>query len=273
VIDAHQHFWKYNPSEYAWIDDSMARIRRDFLPAEARREMQAAGVDACIAVQARQTLDETRWLLDLAATHSFISGVVGWIDLQADVDAQLAGLGDAPLLAGVRHIVQGEADDFLERPRFLEGIGRLERWGLAYDILVYARQLPAAVAFARRFPRQRFVLDHLGKPDVRSGTFDEWRTQVESLASLPHVWCKLSGLVTEADWTSWTPSQLRPYLDTALEAFGPSRVMMGTDWPVCLLAASYSDVVGLVAGAIGEYSDDERRQILGDNARHFWNLT
>lgn len=272
MIDAHVHFWQYNSAEYAWIDDSMARLRRDFLPADAEREMQAAGVDACIAVQARQTLDETRWLLGLAAAHPSIAAVVGWIDLQADVDAQVAALNEPPVLAGVRHIVQGEADEFLERPAFLEGVGRLERFGLAYDILVYARQLPEAVAFARRFPRQRFVVDHLGKPEVRPGAFGDWQRQVESLAGLPHVWCKLSGLVTEAEWASWTPGQLRPYLDAALEAFGPARVMMGSDWPVCLVAASYGDAVALVTDAIGEYSNDEQRQILGGNARHFWNL-
>jgi L-fuconolactonase len=272
VIDSHQHFWKYDPVQYGWIDDTMARLRGDFLPADAKREMQAAGVASCIAIQARQTIEETRWLLDQAAAHPFIAAVVGWIDLQGDVDAQLAELGEAPGLAGVRHIVQGEADGFLERPAFLEGIAHLERHGLAYDILVYERQLPAATAFARRFPRQRFVLDHLGKPDVRTGAFDEWRRQVESLADLPHVWCKLSGLVTEADWSAWTPAQLRPYLDAALEAFGPARVMMGTDWPVCLVAASYAEAVALITEAIGEYSDDEQRQILGGNARHFWNL-
>ena len=272
MIDAHQHFWRFDAREYGWIDNTMGRIRRDFLPADASGDMQAAGVEACVAVQARQTLAETQWLLDLAARHPSIAAVVGWIDLQGDVDAQIAAFGDAPALAGVRHVVQGEADGFLERPAFLQGIGRLERFGLAYDILVYARQLPAAVAFARRFPRQRFVLDHLGKPEVRSGAFDEWRRQVESLAGLPHVWCKLSGLVTEADWATWTPAQLRPYLDAALEAFGPARVMMGTDWPVCLVAASYRDVVALVTDAITEYSIDEQRQILGDNARQFWNF-
>jgi len=273
VIDAHQHFWTYEPAEYGWIDDSMARIRRDFLPDEAEREMRAAGVVSSVAVQARQTLAETRWLLALAATHPFIAGVVGWIDLHGDVDAQIDALGDRRALAGVRHIVQAEADGFLERPAFLDGIARLEHHGLAFDILVYERQVPAAIAFARRFPRQRFVLDHLGKPDIRGGAIDEWRRQVESLAALPHVWCKLSGLVTEADWGSWTPAQLRPYLDAALEAFGPARVMMGTDWPVCLVAASYAEVVALVTDAVGEYSDDERRQILGDNAKQFWNLT
>jgi len=266
TIDAHQHFWHYDRQEYEWIDDSMSRIRRDFLPPDVKPEMDRARVERCIAVQARQSLEETRWLLDLAARYPFIAGVVAWIDLQGDVDAQLASLGSAPALAGVRHIVQGEPDGFLERPAFVAGVGRLDRLGLTYDILIYSRQFPEAIAFARRFPSQRLVLDHLGKPDVRGGGLAEWRRQVESLAALPHVWCKLSGLVTEADWKAWTPAQLRPYLDVALEAFGPARVMMGTDWPVCLIAASYTDVVALVADAVGEYSADEQRQILGANA-------
>jgi L-fuconolactonase len=272
VIDAHQHFWRYDPAEYGWIDETMARIRRDFLPADARQAMDGAGVAGSVAVQARQTLEETRWLLDLARQHAFIRGVVGWIDLEGDVDAQLSRFAGDPALVGVRHIVQAEPGGFLERPAFLAGIARLDRRGLAYDILVYARQLPAAVAFARRFPRQRFVLDHLGKPDVRGGGFQEWRRHLTALAALPNVWCKLSGLVTEADWASWTPGTLRPFLDTALEAFGPARVMMGSDWPVCLVAATYGDVVRLVGDAVSEYAPHEREQILGGNAAHFWGL-
>jgi L-fuconolactonase len=270
MIDAHQHFWRYAAAEYGWIDDAMSTLRRDFLPGDAEPEMNRSGVVASIAVQARQTLEETAWLLDLAVLHPFIRGVVGWVDLEADVDAQLARLAGTATLVGVRHVVQAEADGFLERPRFLAGIGRLEPLGLSYDILVYARQLPAAVAFARRFPRQRFVLDHLGKPDVRGGEFRQWQRHLAALAELPHVWCKLSGLVTEADWTAWSSSQLRPYLDAALDAFGPGRVMMGSDWPVCLVAATYEEVVGLTQTAVGEYSDDERRQILGANAQRFY---
>jgi L-fuconolactonase len=272
MIDCHQHFWRYDPVEYGWIDDSMAAIRRDFLPEDARTAMATAGVDACVAVQARQTLEETEWLLDLADRHPFIRGVVGWIDLQGDVDAQLAPFHGRGRLVGVRHIVQAEPDGFLERPVFLSGVGRLHDHGLAYDILIYARQLPSAICFARRFPRQRFVLDHLGKPDIRDGGFDEWRRQIELLAALPNVWCKLSGLVTEADWRAWTPGQLRPYVDAALEAFGASRVMLGSDWPVCLVAASYQDAIALVTDAVAEYSDDERAQILGGNAEEFWTL-
>ena len=204
MIDSHQHFWRYEPSEYAWIDGSMDVIRRDFLPGDAACEMRAVGVSAAIAVQARQTLDETHWLLQLANEHQTIAAVVGWIDLQSDVDAQLAPFASEPKLAGVRHIVQSEPDGFLLRPPFLDGIARLRQFGLTYDILVYARQLRDASAFAARFPEQRFVLDHLGKPEVRVGEMARWRQDLEAVAALPHVWCKLSGLVTEADWTAWT---------------------------------------------------------------------
>jgi L-fuconolactonase len=196
--------------------------------------------------------------------------VVGWVDLQQDVDAQLARFAASPALVGVRHIVQAEPDGFMERPRFLEGMARLEPAGLAYDILVFARQLPQAVALARRFPRQRFVLDHLGKPDVRGGEYREWRRQIEAMAGLPNVCCKLSGLVTEADWRAWTPEQLRPYLDAALDAFGPERIMIGSDWPVCLVAAPYSVALALVRDALGEYSTDEQQRMLGGTAIDFY---
>jgi L-fuconolactonase len=235
--------------------------------------MDGAGVAGCIAVQARQTLEETRWLVELAAQYRFIRGVVGWIDLQGDVDAQLASFATTPALVGVRHILQAEADGFMQRPAFLAGMARLEPSGLTYDILVFARQLPAAVELARRFPRQRFVLDHLGKPDVRAGELRTWQADLEAIAALPNVCCKLSGLVTEADWRAWTPEQLRPYLETALAAFGPGRLMIGSDWPVCLVAAPYSATVALVRDAIGEYSVDERRQMLAGTAMDFWNLT
>jgi L-fuconolactonase len=263
MIDTHQHYWRYDPAAYEWIDDSMAALQRDFLPPEALREMARAGVTASIAVQARQTLDETRFLLELSDRYPFIIGVVAWIDLQAgDVEAQLAEFLDRPALVGLRHIVQAEPDGFLARPAFLSAVAQLERTGLVYDILVYARQLPQAVAFARAFPRQPFVLDHLGKPDVKGGGYREWRRHFDELAALGNVACKLSGLVTEADWRSWTPGLLRPYIDAALESFGPSRVMLGSDWPVCTVAANYAAVVGLVLEAIGEYSEAEKLQML-----------
>lgn len=273
MIDSHLHLWRYDPAEYGWIDESMTALRRDFLPHDAGAVMQRAGVHACIAVQARQTLEETRWLLELAEAHPFIAGVVGWIDLQSDeADAQIDAVARHPRLVGIRHIVQSEPDDFLERPQFRRAISGLARAGLSYDILVYARQLPAAVSFAAAFPDQPFVLDHVGKPDIRQGEYREWRAGLDRLAALPQVWCKLSGLVTEADWRSWTHGMLRPYLDAALDAFGPSRVMMGSDWPVCTLAAGYSEVLDLLESAISEYSEDEQAQILGGTARRFWNL-
>jgi L-fuconolactonase len=272
-VDTHQHFWNYDPAEYAWIDDRMTPLRRDFLPLDARREMDAIGVIACIAVQVRQTLEETAWLLELADEFPFIAGVIGWVDLQApDVDAQLARVAAHSRLVGIRHIVQAEPDGFLERPAFLRGIARLEPFDLTYDILVYARQMPAAVAFARAFPRQRFVLDHLGKPDVRAQEYQSWRAQLNQLAALPNVHCKLSGLVTEADWGSWKPEQLRPYLDAALDAFGPDRLMIGSDWPVCTLAGTYKDVIGVTLDAIGEYSVTEQERMLGGTARDLWGL-
>ncbi len=273
MIDSHQHFWVYDQNQYGWIDESMPALKRDFLPGDLAREMASAGVQSSIAVQARQTAEETRWLLELADRHPAIAGVVGWVDLQApDVEQQLERVSHHPRLVGIRHVVQGEPDGFLDRPAFHRGIAMLARYGLTYDILVYARQLPAAVPFARAFPNQAFVLDHLGKPDIRGGEYREWRRHLDELAALPNVCCKLSGLVTEADWRAWTPAQLAPYLDAALESFGPSRLMIGSDWPVCRVAASYGDVIGLVRDAISEYSAAEQQQILGGTARKFFRL-
>jgi L-fuconolactonase len=267
IIDSHQHFWRYSPTEYEWIDDSMAAIRRDFLPEDARAVMQPNGVDGTIAVQARQTDEETEWLIELANGEPFIRGVVGWVDLRADdVEHQLERVGHESCVVGMRHVVQAEPPGFLDDDRFRRGIAALERYDLVYDILVYERQIAEATRFAAAFPRQRFVLDHLGKPDIRGGAFEDWRRQLSDLAALPHVWCKLSGLVTEADWRSWTPAQLRPYVDAGLEAFGPSRVMFGSDWPVCTLAADYQQVLSLVRDAVSEYSADEQAQILGKTA-------
>ena len=271
MLDAHQHFWRYDPARYAWIDGTMTALKRDFLPGDLAPLMRAEGVDGTVAVQARQDCEETAWLLDLAAAHPFIRGVVGWVDLQApDAAARVERLADTPRLVGLRHVVQAEPAGFLHRPEFRRGMAAVERCDLVYDILIYARQLPEAVRFASAFSRQRFVLDHLGKPDVRGGGLQEWERRLHDLAALPHVWCKLSGLVTEADWRAWTPAHLRPYLDAALDAFGPSRVMFGSDWPVCTLAASYGQVAALLRDAIGEYSADEQAQILGKTAEEVY---
>jgi L-fuconolactonase len=271
MIDSHQHFWRYDAAQYEWIDDSMAALRRDFLPADAVRVMTPFGVEGTIAVQARQTDSETAWLIALAAGEPFIRGVVGWVDLQAaDVDRQLDRVCSEPCLVGLRHVVQSEPTGFMDGPAFRRGVAAVERRDLVYDILIYERQMTEAVRFAAAFPRLRLVLDHLGKPDLHHGSMASWRRQLESLAALPHVWCKLSGLVTEAEWNTWTPAGLRPYLDAALEAFGPMRVMFGSDWPVCTVAASYEQVAALVREAIAEYSPDEQGQILGGTAQQVY---
>ena len=273
-IDAHQHFWVYDPREYDWIDDSMAPLRRDFLPGALQPELERAGFQGCVAVQARQTLEETRWLLELAASSPFILGVVGWIDLQSsDIRSQLQAFTRNPKLVGVRHVVQGEPDErFLMRPEFLRGISILEEFNLAYDILIYTKHLSVAAEFVRQFPRQRFVLDHLAKPPIRSGSVQPWASGIRELAEFPNVSCKLSGLVTEADWQQWKPEHIAPYLDVAFECFGAERLMIGSDWPVCTVAASYARAMGVVKDYIGCKSIQAQEAILGGNAQRFWKL-
>jgi L-fuconolactonase len=275
VVDGHVHFWRYDAAEYSWIDDSMAGLRRDFLPHDLKREMADAGVEACVAVQARQSLEETRWLLELADAHPFIAGVVGWVDLRSEtVRSEIERFATHRKLIGLRHIVQSEPDDrFLLGADFCRGISELEAFDLAYDILIYPRHLAAACEFVARFPRQRFVLDHLAKPEIRAGDISAWEKDLRRLAKSPRVFCKLSGLVTEADWSHWTPEQLRPYLDVAWDCFGPERLMIGTDWPVCTVAASYRQVVAIVEGYCRDFPAPVRDAVMGGNARTFWRLT
>ena len=273
TIDSHMHFWRYTAAEYAWIESNMTPLQRDFMPADAWSEMQRAGIDACVAVQVRQTLDETRWLLTLADQYSFIAGVVGWVDLRsADVEAQIESVKH-PKLVGVRHIVQAEPDDFLEEDGFRRGIAHLGRHGLAYDILIYARQFRAAIDFATAFPDGRFVLDHLGKPDIRANGFDTWRRDLDRIAALPNVTAKLSGLVTEADWNRWTIEDLHRYVNAALDAFGPDRLMIGSDWPVCTLAGDYDEVLDVVRTAISGRPAEEQDAIFGGTAQRLWKLS
>ena len=274
IVDAHQHFWRYDAREYDWIDDGLAAIRRDFLPEDLSRELGHAGVDAVVSVQARQTLVETNWLLDLAERNDFIAGVVGWVPLVSpSIGDVLAELAANPRLCGVRHVLQDEADpDFAARPDFNRGIAALRGPGLAYDILVYERQLPAAIALVDRHPDQVFVVDHLAKPRIRDGVASPWRERMRELARRPNVCCKLSGMVTEADLRAWTRATLQPYVDVVLEAFGPSRVMVGSDWPVCLAACSYSRWLGTVRELCSGLSDTERDEVLGGTARRAYGL-
>ena len=273
-IDAHQHFWRYDQREYGWIDDSMAALRRDFLPADLKPELERNGFQGCVAVQVRQSLEETRWLLELAERNPFIPGVVGWVDLRSpQLRLQLASFAKNSKLVGVRHIVQSEPDErFLLQPDFLRGIAMLEEFGLAYDILIYTKHLQVAAEFVARFPRQRFVLDHLAKPPIKSGAVDTWARGIRELASHPSVCAKVSGLVTEADWQAWKPEDMRPYLDVAFECFGPRRLMIGSDWPVCTVAGSYSRVMDVVKDYIGKYAEEDREAVLGGNAATFWRL-
>ena len=273
-IDAHQHFWIYNRQEYDWIDDSMGMIRRNFLPEDLEPELQGNDVQGSVAVQTRQTLEETRWLLELAQQSPKILGVVGWVDLcSTKARFQLAEFSKHPKLVGVRHIVQSEPDDrFLLREAFLRGISLLEEFDLAYDILIYTKHLPVAAEFVERFPKHRFVLDHLAKPPIKTGEIEAWSLGVRRLAAFPNVWCKLSGLVTEAHWQRWTSEDIRPYLDAAFDAFGADRLMIGSDWPVCLVAGSYGRTVDVVKSYVQDMPAHARDAVLGENARRFWRL-
>lgn len=273
-IDAHQHFWHYTPERDGWITPEMAVLRRDFLPAELGPLLAANGIDGCVAVQADQSEEETRFLLGLALEHDFIRGVVGWVDLRrADVGERLAEFASNPSFRGVRHIVQAEADDrFLLRDDVLRGLGALAAFGLTYDLLVVPRQLPAARELAGRLPGQRFVLDHLAKPPIRAGILEPWASDLRALAEHPNVWCKLSGMITEADWVRWSHADLRPYLDVAFEAFGVKRLMFGSDWPVCLLAGSHARAAEAVADYCSGLSTGERAAIFGGTAATCYGL-
>lgn len=272
IIDAHQHFWQYDPVRDTWMTDPV--IQKDFLPADLAPVLEANGIDACVAVQADQSEAETNFLLQLATENDFIKGVVGWADLRSNnIAERLEHFSQFPLLKGFRHIVQGETDkEFLLREDFGRGIAALKQYDFTYDILVYPHQLPAAVAFARKFPEHRLVLDHLAKPDFETGELKGWEQHIRALAAQPNVYCKLSGMVTEADLQNWKQDDFTPFLDVALETFGPGRLMFGSDWPVCLLAADYPQVKQIVTDYIARLSATEQAQIMGGNAAAFYKL-
>jgi len=274
TIDAHHHFWRYDPVAYDWIDDAMGAIRRDFLPADLAAEIDAAGVDGVVSVQARQSVEETRWLLELAGEHDFIRGVVGWLSLvQPGLRDELAKFAADAKLKAVRHVLQGEPDDYMGQRAFDAGIDALDEFGLAYDILIVERQLPAAIALVDRHPRTVFVLDHVAKPRIRDGVLAGWRENIAALGRRPNVYCKLSGMVTEADPGGWTVEQLRPYADIVLEAFGPRRVMFGSDWPVCLVACEYARWRQIAGEFIAALSADGQARVLGGTAVEAYKLS
>ncbi len=273
-IDAHQHFWKYNSEEYAWINDAMRILRRDFLPGDLLKELKETGFEGSVAVQARQTLDETRWLLKLADEFDFIKGVVGWIDLRSPAARdQLAEFSSHPKFTGVRHVLQDEPDDlFMLQESFLEGISLLKEFNLVYEILIFAKHLPFAVKLVEKFPGQKFVLDHIAKPLISDRVISSWREGIQKLALSPNVYCKLSGMVTEASWKNWSKEDFTPYLDVVFDSFGPSRLMIGSDWPVCTVASGYRETMQIVIDHIKNLSETDRELILGRNTEKIYGL-
>ncbi len=274
VIDSHQHFWKYEPQKHSWIAENMSVIRKDFLPADLKKVYEENGIDGCVAVQADQTLAETDFLLELSHQNDFIKGIVGWVDFRSNsIDEVLEKYSQYTKVKGFRHIVQGEADhNFLLRPNFLRGISYLEKYEYTYDILVFPHQLGATLEFVKQFPHQKFVVDHIAKPYIKDGFYTGWATLMKELAKVPNVHCKLSGMITEADYKKWTSQQIVPYMEVVLNAFGPERLMFGSDWPVCLVAGKYSQVLHLVTDFIATLSSSEQQAIMGGNAILFYNL-
>jgi L-fuconolactonase len=272
-IDAHQHFWRYNARAYPWIPHGSA-LQRDWMPEDLASCLAAAGLEGSVAVQARQSLEESRWLLELTEQSPIIKGVVGWVDLRSEtVEGDLAELAGHPRFRGVRHVVQDEPDDgFLVQPAFMRGISKLQEFGLTYDLLIFPRQLPAAIELVHRFPQQPFVVDHLAKPPIKRGALSPWREQIRELARPPNVMCKLSGMVTEADHKQWDRRDLRPYLEVVIEAFGEDRLMYGSDWPVCLLAASYAAQHEAVAAELARFGAGLPDKVFGGNASRFYGM-
>ena len=274
IIDSHHHYWHYNPVEYDWIDDSMKVIRADFLPEKLEKAIQEAGVDGVVSVHARQSVEETDWLIELAHQNQFMKGVVGWLPLISDnIETYLLKYSGEPLLKGVRHVVQGEPDpEFILRSDFNRGVSLLKKYSLVYDILILERQLPNTIRFVDQHPDQVFVLDHIAKPLIERNELSPWKENIQELAKRNNVSCKISGMVTEADYQHWTPQQLLPYFEVILEAFGPDRLLFGSDWPVCLVATSYKSWADLVKDIISPFSETEQAKIMGGNALIIYDL-
>lgn len=273
-IDAHQHFWKFDTVRDSWINDDMHLIRRDFLPGDLKPLLEANGIDGCVAVQADQSEAENKFLLQHAQEHDFIKGVVGWVDLRAEnIVEQLAYYQQFPKLKGFRHVLQGEPDRALMlNPQFMRGIDALQTFGYIYDILIFPDQLGYTLQFVQDLPAQRFVIDHIAKPDIKNSNIKKWARQMRSLAACDNVWCKVSGMVTEADWLNWTPKDFEPYLDVVFNAFGSNRLMFGSDWPVCNVAGGYDRTAGLVKSYTARLSEDEQASFWGLNAIEFYGL-
>ncbi|RPG68548.1 MAG: amidohydrolase [Flavobacteriaceae bacterium TMED42] len=272
-IDSHQHFWKFDPVRDSWIDSSMQKIARDFLPQDLKPLLSQSQMEGCVAVQADQSETETQFLLDLAGKNTFIKGVIGWVDLRADdLSERLDFFSKNPLFKGVRHILQAEKEGFMMQDSFLRGIRQLKDFNLTYDLLVFPHQLEEAIALVKKNPDQLFVLDHLAKPYIKDQKIEDWAKHIKVLAKHKNVYCKLSGMVTEADWNHWRAQDFEKYLSVALETFGSDRLMFGSDWPVCLLAGSYQHVVQIIELFVKKLKPVEQNKIMGENARSFYKL-
>ncbi len=273
-VDAHHHLWRYSAVEYGWIDESMAVLQRDFLPQDLMLEIQAAGIDCTVAVQARQTMEETRWLLKMADACEAIRGVVGWAPIAGEeFPGVMEEFEGRPKLKGLRHVIQGEKDEnYILREDFNSGIRTLLGSGLVYEILIYERQLPQAIDCVDEHGSQVFVLDHVAKPLIAAGEMEPWATRMRELGRRENVWCKVSGMVTEADWSSWNAATLQPYLDVAVEAFGVRRLMAGSDWPVCLVACEYGRWFDVLREYFAEFSEEERDAVFGGTAVEVYGL-
>ena len=273
-IDAHQHFWQYDPVRYSWVNEDMAEIQRDFLPEDLKPILQENGMDGCVVVQSDQSEGENTFQLANAEMHDFIKGVVGWIELRDEnIEDRLAAYSEFKKLKGFRYILQSEEDRALMlRPEFKRGIGALNKFGFAYDILIFPDQLKYTSEFVAAFPDQPFVIDHLAKPNIKAGEIDEWAKEMRAVAAHENVYCKVSGMVTEADWKNWKKEDFKPYLDVIVEAFGTKRIMFGSDWPVCLVAASYKEMMSIVNEYFSSFSANEQALIFGGNATSFYKL-
>jgi len=274
IVDAHQHFWFYNAQKHAWINDEMAVLKRNFLPTDLQAVYQQNGIDACVAVQADQSEAETDFLLELAEEYDFIKGVVGWIDLRSEkIEERLAHYAQLPKLKGFRHVVQDEPDrEFMLGKHFSEGLSLLSKYNFTYDILIFPTQLEAAIKTVQRLPSQKFVLDHIAKPYIKTGKIATWEKHIRELASHSNVYCKISGIVTEADWVNWKQKDFEPYLDVVFDTFGVDRLMFGSDWPVCLLGGQYTEVKGILEEYISKRSKEATAKIFGLNAASFYQL-
>jgi len=272
-IDSHQHFWHYEPVKHSWIDDEMAAIRKDFLPKDLAPILKSNGIIGTVAVQADQTEEETDFLLGLADEYPLIKGIVGWVDLRADnIKERLEHYAQFKYIKGFRHVLQGEEPEFMLQPSFVRGIAALAEFNFTYDILIFPKHLEAALELVKQFPNQPFVIDHIAKPYIKAGLVDEWAKGMVVLSEYENVSCKVSGMVTEADYRKWKASDFSPYLDVVVEAFGMKRLLFGSDWPVCQVAASYQQMIGIVEDYFSSFSTEEKNQFFNQNAIKFYNL-